>query len=1137
MKKGSDNVQVGRRYEPINEMAKPFLALFAVFLVICLIPSIHTAGLDIRKTYDDKTATVTLSSAVLAQDVYVAKLITPHDNRVIRGKDVQVAEINITSLNKLAVSTEDVFGKMAFTDLKAGKQINKVFTYKVKIVSGTKDEPIVTKEVIGSNVSYYISGYRKVTNYEWKEVKSFSDIPNGEVTIGVFTEVLPNEHVEWIPNIFGVDITEWAAWSESLQAELKHYYKMNESTNVTLYDSLSTNNGTFTNSAPGYSMLRPGISGTAIQSPGAGNFITLTQNNYDTDFNFTYAFWINTTSSLSGLMNIIGERNGDATGNVIFWYALNASGNIVFQVQDNVGGTLTLTGKKVNNGSWHYIAYTGNTTSVCMYADAELQACGPKPGGAMLALINMYIGKISSGTPGNYGGDMDEFGIWNRTLTAAEVVSLYNGGAGLTYNNDTIVVVPSGITVSLQYPTGGLKSNKTTLNFNASITPTGDNLTLYNFTVSVWNGASSLFAREVNTTINTTTQANISIPIGSLVTGNYIWNTYACGYNLTGTLCSYATNITFEIDTTPPTITLESPNGTLFTQNIPYNITLSAVSTDTNLQTCWYSSTTNTTPTAYTCNSPTLVRIASDGYYNLTVGANDSTGNGYSTTSQFFLNKWNSSAFIANPSTEGDTQTYYLNLTATKLTNATARVVFGGLSYNLDELTSNGTFKTFSVNVTVPEVTTTDNFVFDNTTAFFQMNSEFNSTKNTSLQIYNEKFQFCNSTVNKTYLNFTFQDESDFSTLNATLDFFSVSYVASGKSNTHTYSFSNTSGLNYAYAFCYYPPHETISATTSVKYASPGFPQRTFDDVFTLTNSTTNKILYLLGTTDGLYVTFQTTTGVGNQITGVFISVNRTDIGFIGSQFTDESGTATFWLNPNFPHIVTASKAGYDTVTLSITPSQSQYTIVLGGQSVTNTVVDSTKGIAWDIKPASRYLLNDTTYQFNLTLSSDFYSLDSWGMNISNDTAYLCANSSTVATGGTLSCDAFTGKSEFMNFTIFWEINGTVYTDPFKYKVVDNEGSQFSITRFFDDLKNYINDAGGFFGLTPASMKIIIFIVMFGLAGIFSYKFGVTSPEGVWAIFLVVGAIATSLALGLAPGVVYVIFMLVVAFAYSRMNT
>lgn len=81
---------------------------------------------------------------------------------------------------------------------------------------------------------------------------------------------------------------------------------------------------------------------------------------------------------------------------------------MVYCYLDGPNGTA---GVSVNNG-------TANTSSALT-------------GGCFDSTAALQIGALTSGT--TWDGRIDEVGIWNRVLTAGELTSLYNGGAGKTY--------------------------------------------------------------------------------------------------------------------------------------------------------------------------------------------------------------------------------------------------------------------------------------------------------------------------------------------------------------------------------------------------------------------------------------------------------------------------------------------------------------------------------------------------------------------------------------------------------------------------------------------------------------------------------------------------------------------------------
>ncbi|GAG85298.1 unnamed protein product, partial [marine sediment metagenome] len=149
------------------------------------------------------------------------------------------------------------------------------------------------------------------------------------------------------------------------------------------------------------------------------------------------------------------------------------------------------------------------------------------------------------------------------------------------------------------------------------------------------------------------------------------------------------------------------------------------------------------------------------------------------------------------------------------------------------------------------------------------------------------------------YLNFTFKDEGDGSVINASNDLTDFDYWLSGGTVTQSYIVTNSTE-NPSYAFCFVPADRDVIVDLTFKYSSTGYPLRTsqYNDQ-TLTNATTNQVLYLLGTADGIYSTIQTTTSLGSPISGVTVVVERQFSGvwtIVEQGVSGTDGASTFWI-------------------------------------------------------------------------------------------------------------------------------------------------------------------------------------------------------------------------------------------------
>lgn len=458
------------------------------------------------------------------------------------------------------------------------------------------------------------------------------------------------------------------------------------------------------------------------------------------------------------------------------------------------------------------------------------------------------------------------------------------------------------------------------------------------------------------------------------------------------------------------------------------------------------------------CTVPILFHSERAGYFN------------YSSMS------FNNVGFLENSQTfnnityESKQETYTLNFTydSTEYGTATptANLVYNGTSY-AGTKSGTGNTITFSKTLTIDTVTSQQNksfyweVILTNSSGANYFNS---TTQNQTVNI--ASLSYCGGAGGSVvYLNFTFLDEGDSSALNATNDLTDFDYWISGGSVTQSYIVTNTTE-NPEYAFCFVPQDEDVIVDLTFKYASSGYPLRTFQyDDQTLTNTTTNQVLYLLGSSDGIYSTIQATTSLGSPINGATMVVERQFSGTwttVEQGVTGTDGAATFWVNPNFDHRITATKTGYTATQVIIRPSQSTYTIIMSETTGNATFVSDLPGVKWAAYPHPGSI-EAGTYNFNVTVTSSTSNLENCKFELLNatNTSQVLATS-TSFTNSTYCQPSFdytvTANQNFFGrlsldttSTTGWVI---VDTD-WKWVAIDlDKKSWRTITSFFEDLKD-----------------------------------------------------------------------------------
>lgn len=354
-------------------------------------------------------------------------------------------------------------------------------------------------------------------------------------------------------------------------------------------------------------------------------------------------------------------------------------------------------------------------------------------------------------------------------------------------------------------------------------------------------------------------------------------------------------------------------------------------------------------------------------------------------------------------------------------------------------------------------------------------------------------FNLCNATINYSFINFTFKDESNLSDIGASIFGSTVDYTFSGTNISDSFTITNTSQLT-SRAFCSNIESDTVTVDFVIEYDATSYPQRIYQARHVLTSTTTNKVLYLLSSSDGIYVTFQVINAAEQPLEDVYVQINKSISGtqeIIGSGYTGADGGITFWLNPDDQYTVFAYLSPYSAYSTTQAFTQDSYTINLGS-SVTANASDYNKGITYTIAPTGTHLTNGTFYSFNFTITSTYWALDKFGINITNQNGVLLGNITNLSgtTGGKVTRSIFTGENTTLRFTYFWTINNETSYASRNYRVLDLSSNDYSIKKWFTDFDTYVDSADGLFGITEFGVGLIVFFIIVGTVGTARVKFG-----------------------------------------------
>lgn len=166
---------------------------------------------------------------------------------------------------------------------------------------------------------------------------------------------------------------------------------------------------------------------------------------------WTFTCWVKLTDKLN-FYNIAGQRGGDDLGWLLWYHKQSVLDYFVFQYNNSdtdptIVDTIGFASGHPSAGVWTFVAcrhdsvrkfgqlfvnnarscsgsHVGSEQSYCSYL-----GLGSTP---QASAADFTIGRTMQ-TTYYHNGDVDEVGFWTRWLSDAEILSLYNGGAGLAY--------------------------------------------------------------------------------------------------------------------------------------------------------------------------------------------------------------------------------------------------------------------------------------------------------------------------------------------------------------------------------------------------------------------------------------------------------------------------------------------------------------------------------------------------------------------------------------------------------------------------------------------------------------------------------------------------------------------------------
>ena len=195
------------------------------------------------------------------------------------------------------------------------------------------------------------------------------------------------------------------------------YWRLGETNGTVAADEMKANPGTYVGSPTlGVPGTLSGDPNTAVAFNGSSQY--LRAGSSPTMAAITLEVWAKTSS---WVVNSAMAGQWAVTGAMLYVVDANHLG---FYLND----TYTITAVAPSAGAWHHIVGTFNGTQGRLYVDGSLVA-GPTSAAFSLPNVFSEIGTYNNASGAKFGGSLDEVAVYNRALSATEVLNHYALGS------------------------------------------------------------------------------------------------------------------------------------------------------------------------------------------------------------------------------------------------------------------------------------------------------------------------------------------------------------------------------------------------------------------------------------------------------------------------------------------------------------------------------------------------------------------------------------------------------------------------------------------------------------------------------------------------------------------------------------
>jgi hypothetical protein len=222
--------------------------------------------------------------------------------------------------------------------------------------------------------------------------------------------------------------------TSTLTSGLLAYYKCESASGTTLQDSSGkNNNGTL--AAAGYTFAAGKVGNALTLAKSSSAYVTLPPAMFANVTDITIATWINVTTYQNwsrvfdvGVNAKIANNTPTSTHYLNFVPKTDVT-NLAFAIsKDGYNNEQTLTSAALAIGTWKHVAVVLGTGQSSLYVDGVLV---PNTSTVSLRPTDLgtidyaYLGKSQFSNDPNFDGQIDEFRVYGRALSATEILALF----------------------------------------------------------------------------------------------------------------------------------------------------------------------------------------------------------------------------------------------------------------------------------------------------------------------------------------------------------------------------------------------------------------------------------------------------------------------------------------------------------------------------------------------------------------------------------------------------------------------------------------------------------------------------------------------------------------------------------------